>query len=91
MRRYAWDRAKSAANALKHGVRFEEALTAFSDTASIDVFDLAHSSEEDRWRKLGLSDRGRLIVVVYAEAGENIRIISARVATRGERTAYEDE
>ncbi len=91
MRRFAWDRAKSAANALKHGVRFDEAVSAFADPASLDTFDVPHSADEDRWIKLGFSDRRRLIVVVYSEAGENIRIISARVATRGERRAYEDE
>ena len=90
MVKFTWDRAKAAANALKHRVRFDEAMRAFADPLAVESFDAPHSALEDRWRKVGLSSRGQLIVVIYAEAGEKIRIISARVATRGERSAYED-
>jgi len=44
--------------------------------------------EEDRFVLLGLSFQGRLLVVVHAERGDNLRIISARKATRNERHQY---
>jgi hypothetical protein len=39
---------------------------------------------------IGLSRGGRVLVVVLCDRGENIRIISARTATRGERKADEE-
>ena len=38
----------------------------------------------------GLSTNGRLLVVAHTERGDTIRIISARAATQGERTIYEE-
>jgi uncharacterized DUF497 family protein len=35
--RFTWDRAKAAANARKHGVTFEEAVTSFADPLSITI------------------------------------------------------
>jgi hypothetical protein len=49
-----------------------------------------HSITEDRYITFGVSERGRLLVVAYAEEGETIRIISARVASKGERKIYEE-
>ena len=49
-----------------------------------------HSHEEDRLVLVGLSDRGRLLVVVHAERGDVVRVISARLATRHERQIYEE-
>ncbi|MBI4937285.1 MAG: BrnT family toxin [Nitrosomonadales bacterium] len=82
------DPAKSAANLKKHGVPFEEAATALLDT-------LARTLEEGgihgevRYITLGVSECSRLLVVVWTERGEKIRLISARQATRNERVDYE--
>ena len=48
-----------------------------------------HSTEEDRYIMVGMSERSRLLMVAYAERGERVRIISARELTRTEREAYE--
>ena len=74
----------------RHGVSFEEAQTAFSDEAAILIEDPDHSASEERFILLGLSAIVRLLVVVhvYWERDDTIRLISARKATRSERTHY---
>jgi len=89
--RFTWDPAKAGANLRKHGVSFIEASTAFADSLSVTIPDPDHSAGEERFVLMGLSDRGRLLVVAHAERGDLIRIISARLATRRERKTYEEE
>ncbi len=87
---FSWDPRKAASNERKHGVSFEEAVTAFGDTLSITVPDPDHSADENRFLLLGLSDQDRLLVVAHVERGDDTRIINARLATRRERTKYEE-
>ena len=87
---FEWDRVKEAENLKKHGVPFREAMSAFLDPRSVTIHDPMHSRVEDRFVLLGMSIRRRLLVVVHADRGERIRLISARVATRHERKAYEE-
>ena len=86
---FEWNPAKAAANLKKHGVSFSEAATVFGDTLSVTSPDPDHSTEEDRYIMVGMSDRLRLLMVAYAERGDRVRIISARELTRTEREAYE--
>lgn len=88
---FTWDPRKDAANRRKHGVAFSEARTAFADVLSITIPDPAHSAGESRFILVGRSHRGRLLVVAHIELGDEIRIISARPATRRERHDYEEE
>ena len=88
---FEWDPAKAAANAQKHGVTFEEAATSFGDPMSITIPDPEHSEAEDRSIHLGLSYRNRLLVTVFTERDDRIRVISSRTATRRERDDYERE
>jgi uncharacterized protein len=85
---FVWDPAKAATNLAKH-VSFDEAATAFGDPLSIVIADPEHSDDENRWLLLGATFRGRLVVVAHAERGENVRLISARLANRRERAQYE--
>jgi hypothetical protein len=87
---FEWDPAKASSNFRKHGVSFDEALTAFADTLSVTVPD-PDAEGEQRFVLIGLSARLRLLVVVHAEQGDTIRIISARLATGHERRQYEEE
>lgn len=87
---FEWDPEKAASNEAKHGVSFEEAATAFGDPLSLTVPDPEHSLGEARFVLLGLSYLRRLVVVVHAETGSSIRLISARIATRRERRSYEE-
>ncbi|MEO5770394.1 MAG: BrnT family toxin [Polyangia bacterium] len=86
--RFEWDPTKVRRNLAKHGVSFEEAATAFGDRLSITRFDPDHSEAEDRYLLLGATYGGRMIVVSHTHRGENVRIISARVASKRERRAY---
>ena len=89
--RFEWDPEKAATNERKHGVTFLEASTAFSDPYSVSVADPDHSVAEARWLLLGLSNRGRILVVAHTERGDTVRLINARLATRHERKIYEEK
>ena len=80
---FEWDEDKSKRNVRKHGVTFEEAKTVFNDPFEITIDDPDHSDDEDRYLAIGISLKGRLLVVWYTERNENIRIIGCRKATSG--------
>ncbi|MHB1157265.1 MAG: BrnT family toxin [Phycisphaerales bacterium] len=85
---FEWDARKAKTNRRKHGVSFGEAAGVFGDARSLTIHDSAHSQREDRYVTLGLSQNGRLWVVVHTERGDTIRIISARKATVNEQRTY---
>lgn len=90
--RFEWDPAKARSNQKKHGVSFEEAKSVFWDEQAKLIEDPDHSEAEDRFILLGLSASLRLLVVVHVfRRGDNIRIISARKATRNEARDYEGD
>lgn len=74
---------------------FRRAATVFRDPNQLSRYDVEHSGEEDRWITLGLDSGGVLRVIVHtfeqvdAELCE-IRIISARKATRTEMNQYSE-
>ena len=86
---FEWDDAKSKRNVGKHGVTFEEAKTVFNDPFAITSPDPDHSDEEDRFLDIGLSSKGRLLVVWYTEREGKIRLIGCRKAMPPERKTYE--
>jgi uncharacterized protein len=88
---FEWDEQKADRNAIKHGVSFEEAKTVFADSNSVTIADLEHSIDEDRYIDIGISNLGRLLVVVYTERDNYIRIISSRCATNREIGIYEQD
>ena len=87
---FSWNQGKDLENRRKHGVSFEEASTAFADENARLKHDSEHSQAEDRYLLIGFSARLRLLVVshTYREKGNQIRIISARKATRNEGKHY---
>ena len=87
---FEWDPKKAKDNFRKHRVRFEEAATVFADPLSLTIDDPLHSRTEARFVTMGSSFKGRLLVVIHADRGRRIRIISARKATPRERRAYEE-
>ena len=87
---FEWDEEKAKANLKKHRVGFDEATTVLIDSFSITIPDPDHSVDEQRYIDIGISDNGRVLVVVYTERGSNIRIISCRKATPSERKLYEE-
>ena len=89
--KFVWDNQKASINRRKHGVSFEEAQTVFDDCEALRILDPDHSEDEDRFLILGLSSVLRLLVVCHCfrENDEQIRIISARKATKRESATYE--
>jgi len=87
---FEWDDQKAASNLLKHGVSFDEAISVFGDAKALTFADTDHTEVEDRSRTYGISNKVRLLVVVHTERRNGIRIISARKATRYEKSIYEN-
>lgn len=86
-----WHQPKANANFAKHGVSFEEAASVFLDPRGRTVYDEFHSDEEDRFLTLGLSDRGRLLIVWHTDREHAVRIIGARQPERHEIVGYPNE
>jgi uncharacterized DUF497 family protein len=85
---FEWDAEKAASNLRKHRVSFDEAVTVFGDPLAVTFSDTDHAENEDRSRTYGFSRKGRLLVVVHTERPNNVRIVSARKATRYEQSIY---
>jgi uncharacterized DUF497 family protein len=86
-----WDLRKARSNVRKHRVSFEEASTVFDDMLSTTKPDPDHSINENRFITVGLSSSNPVLLVAHTEDPEGIRIISARLTTRSERDAYEND
>jgi len=87
---FEWDENKNRINKEKHGVSFEEAKTVFFDEEALLEYDGSHSDEEDRFRLLGSSSKGNILLVVHCiRKGSIIRIISSRRANSSEIENYE--
>lgn len=84
--RFEWDEEKAKMNFKKHGVLFETAAKVFLDENRIEIYDEAHSKDEDRYITIGLA--GEVLFVVYTERRPQIRLVSARLATARERKVY---
>ena len=90
---FEWDPIKARDNLDKHGVSFEEAATVFKDPKAISILDPDHSETEDRWVTMGISEKGRLLIVIHtfrkeSEDAVTIRIISSRKTTKHETVSY---
>lgn len=87
---FSWDDRKNRVNQKNHKLSFEEAQSVFFDGNAIEYDDPDHSESEDRFLMVGLSYRIRVLVVNYTlrKDGKEIRIISARKATKKEQRVY---
>jgi uncharacterized DUF497 family protein len=88
--KFIWDEDKNQKNIKSHNISFEEAKTVFYDPNAKIIYDPDHSKGEDRFVILGLSKILNLLVVChcYKEKEEQIRIFSARKATKNEKKQY---
>ena len=85
--RVTWDPAKAAENLRNHRVDLAQAASVLDDPFAIRMEDPAH--DEPRFLALGATLSGQILVVVYAYAdNEDLRLISAREASRAERRRY---
>ena len=90
---FEWDDNKEEQNRKKHGLDFRTAAQVFRDPNRLEWYDDAHSGSEDRYITIGQIGMNTVLVVllvVYTERGQTLRIISARRATKRERRIYDD-
>ena len=87
---FEWDPDKAALNQRKHRVSFQEAVTVFGDPLAITYQDPDHSISEQRFITVGMSRSEQVLIIAHLDRDENIRIISARKTTPGERKHYEE-
>lgn len=86
---FEWDEEKNKINMEKYGIDFDTAVLVFNDIQRIEIYDIEHSLEEDRYNTIGMVND--VLFVVYTERKDNIRLISARLATKMERSIYYDQ
>lgn len=87
---FEWDEAKAVKKFEKHDVSFKEAATVFGDPLSSTFNDPDHSIEEHRFITIGISERGRLLILAHTDREDYVRIISAREVSRREKKFYEE-
>ena len=87
---FTWDEDKDISNKRKHDISFEEAQTVFFDENAIEFDDPDHSINEERFILLGLNQSLKALVVChcYRKDDTEIRIITARKATKKEQIVY---
>jgi uncharacterized protein len=83
-----WEPNKADINLKKHGVPFSDSEAVLFDPNALS-FEDATAQGEQRFVAISMDHLWRLLVVVYTNRGSNIRLISARPATRSERRNYE--
>ena len=87
---FTWDDDKNISNKRKHDISFEEAQTVFFDENAVEFDDPDHSINEERFILLGLNQSLKVLVVChcYRKDDTEIRIITARKATKKEQIVY---
>ncbi len=87
---FNWDEGNTRKNE-KHGVSMAEVEQVFFNAPLILLEDAKHSSAEPRFHALGQTDDDRLLHITFTlrDAGEKIRVISARDMHRKEKAIYE--
>ncbi len=88
--RFEWDEGNTRKNE-KHNVSMAEAEQVFFNAPLLVLEDSKHSRQEPRFHALGKSDKNRQLHLTFTlrQAGEKIRVISARVMHKKERATYE--
>jgi len=85
---YQWDPEKADLNYKKHGIDFADAVGIFQDEWALTIKQEIVKNEQ-RFASAGTDFLGRIVVAVYIYRGDDIRLISARPATKSERNVYE--
>jgi len=92
---FEWDINKARTNLSKHKISFESATSVFRDERAISISDEEHSEDEERWIIIGVDEATRTLVVIHTfisidKNSCNIRLISARKATKKEQKIYKE-
>ena len=87
---FEWDDDKNKRNIAKHSVDFRDALHVFIDENRVERLDLRFIYGEERWQTVGITPKGVLFVVYTEREGGNlVRLVTARKASKRERSAYQ--
>jgi len=87
---FQWDRGNSNKNLLKHNVQNWECEQVFFNKPLLVLENPGYSAAEKRWVGFGMTDSGRLLVVIFTKRGNLVRVISARDMNTKERKFYEE-
>lgn len=86
---FEFDPKKAIANLRKHGVSFAEVEPVFYDDFALTREDI-DAVGEARFVTVGTDALGRVIAVCWTQRSQNVRLISARIASPSERKSYEN-
>jgi len=88
---FEWDDGNILKNEIKHDLSWQKIEEVFFNEPLIVLRDEKHSNaSECRCAALGSVDDGSLVTVVFTKCKNKIRVISARVMSKKERTFYEN-
>ena len=83
---FEFDKAKSQANLLKHGINFIDAQALWDDPSLLEI--PANTEDEPRYLIIGLI-QGKHWSAVVTYRGSNVRLISVRRSRTEEVALYE--
>ena len=83
---FEYDLDKSRANAVKHGIDFEQARSLWGDSCLIIL--PSKFPDEPRFLAIGAIE-GRHWTAIYTERSDRVRLISVRRSREEERALYE--
>jgi uncharacterized protein len=87
---FDWDQGNTVKNLTKHGIKCKEAEEAFLDENNLLSDDISHSSVEKRYHLIGKTLSKLILYITFTQRQNKIRIISARIADKKERSLYEE-
>ncbi len=85
---FEWDTDKASVNFKKHGIDFQTAVELFFDPFLMALEDKIEEGEM-RHHAVGMAKNWQILFVAFVWRSDNVRLISARVATSSERKQYE--
>ena len=86
---FDWDQWNIQKNEIKHGISKHEAESTFFDKKLKIFKDIKHSDKEERWIAYAKSFYHNVLMIAFTKRKNKVRIISARRASKKERTIYE--
>ena len=88
---FEWDDGNREKNQIKYNVSTGESEQVFFNEPLIILCDKKHSQIEQRFAAFGVTNTGRMLIIVYTIRGSRIRVISARDMNKKERVFYEEQ
>jgi hypothetical protein len=85
---FEWDDGNRNKNWKKHHVAWWECEQVFFNQPLYVLPDPEHSTGEQRFYVLGVTNAGRLLFLAFTQRKRKIRVISARDMSKKERKAY---